>query len=304
MLESEQMQQIDPGADNELGNTVLVVRGYYMDDGVRKNYEKLRTDLEHVCDVVFLYDSKPGKMSDTDVPGPAVAFDQDDWSKYKQPDPFNKTFIPGNEETMFLMFAENYPARDFYWFIEYDVVFSGDWRNLVLNFSASDSDLIATTLMRYRDIPDWKIWRSLVVPESSVLEENDMLRSFLPVCRFSARALKMLQTRLASGWSGHPEALVASLLLHEGYQVEDLGGNGEFVQPENRGRFYSNTPTNPDLSPGTFVFRPKMENAGEQPDMLWHPVKSDKVAVWDTPPSPLVRLRRHLSRGLAGLLGS
>lgn len=304
MSEGEKIQQFENGADSELDNTVVVIRGYYMDDCVRKNYEKLRDDLRHVCDVVFLYDSKPGKMSGNDVQGPAIAFNQDDWRKYKRPDPFNKAFIPGNEETMFLMFADAYPAKEFYWFIEYDVVFSGDWREFIMSFADRDSDLIATTLIRYREIPDWKIWRSIVAPEANSLGEEEMLRSFLPVCRFSARALDTLRSQLAAGWSGHPEALVASLLLHEGYFVEDLGGTGEFVRPENYGRFYSNTPSNPDLSPGTFVFRPKMERAGDLPNMLWHPVKSDKVAVWDTPPSRLVRLRRWASQKLASFLGS
>jgi hypothetical protein len=59
--------------------------------------------------------------------------------------------------------------------------------------------------------------------------------------------------------------------LHAGLSVEDLG----------RGKYYTNTPRDPSLSPGTFVFRPPVASGyfHENPrgfaaaGMLYHPVK-------------------------------
>lgn len=42
---------------------------------------------------------------------------------------------------------------------------------------------------------------------------------------------------------------------------------------ENRGRFYTNTPTRTSLAPGTFVYKPTRRFPGLRRQMLWHPVK-------------------------------
>jgi hypothetical protein len=52
----------------------------------------------------------------------------------------------------------------------------------------------------------------------------------------------------------------------------DIGGDGEFVRPLNRNRFYRNTPSRGSLMPGTFVFRPVMDSPGNG-QHAWHPVK-------------------------------
>lgn len=268
----------------ELARSIIVVRGFYTDERVVANIASLAEDVAGRCDVVFLYDAKPAKVDTRQLPAnvPSVSFHQDNWVKYKQPDPYNKTFIPGNEETMFLMFQEQCPDYDFYWFIEYDVEYTGNWWQLFDAFASSQADLLATSMVGYEDYPSWGLWKSLTPPAGATLEDADKIRSFLPVCRFSARALEELRARLAEGWSGHPEALVATLLKRAGHQIEDIGGDGDFVTPANRNRFYSNNRFDPDLVPGTFVFRPKMREPGSIPDMLWHPVKPDDVVVWDT----------------------
>jgi hypothetical protein len=64
-------------------------------------------------------------------------------------------------------------------------------------------------------------------------------------------------------------------------KIEDLGSTGRYTPPRWRGQHYSNTPLQPTLSPGTFVFRPAFRDdaisaeslkPGRRP-MLWHPIK-------------------------------
>ena len=108
---------------------VVVMRGFYTDVQVINRLVKLKNDLGDQYDFFFLYDEKPNKTKVKDIPSDILvaSFHQDNWVNYKTPDPFNKTFIPGNEETMFIMFQEQYPNYEYYWFIEYDVDYSGSW---------------------------------------------------------------------------------------------------------------------------------------------------------------------------------
>ncbi len=200
------------GTQSGVSRQIIALRGFYTDERVIANIEKLASDIGGRCDFVFFYDKKPARVDPDRVPPevPCVGFDQDTWVKYKQPDPYNRTFIPGNEETMFLMFQEEFPGYDYYWFIEYDVEYTGDWWDIFENFRLSDADLLATSLIAYEDYPGWGIWKSLTPPPRSRTADQDKVRSFLPVCRFSHPALKELKAKLAEGWSGHPAALVVT----------------------------------------------------------------------------------------------
>ena len=72
-----------------------------------------------------------------------------------------------------------------------------------------------------------------------------------------------------------------SVCKTKGLKIEDLGSSGRYTPKRWLGQHYSNTPLNPHLSPGTFVFRPAfrddavslegLKRAGRP--MLWHPIK-------------------------------
>ncbi|MFW5697957.1 MAG: hypothetical protein ACOCX1_05320, partial [Fimbriimonadaceae bacterium] len=79
---------------------------------------------------------------------------------------------------------------------------------------------------------------------------------------------------MAEGWDGIYEVVWPTVLHNAGLTIEDFGGDGRFVRPENINRYYTSTPEGVGLSPGTFVYRPmfrKVPNGSR--DMLWHPVK-------------------------------
>jgi hypothetical protein len=75
--------------------------------------------------------------------------------------------------------------------------------------------------------------------------------------------------------------------LRRAFVVEDIGGDGPLTPPGRRHANYLNTPSDPELSPGTFVWRPAREHYfHERPDefdlpgRLYHPVKAG-VAAWE-----------------------
>ena len=179
---------------------------------------------------------------------------------------------PGDVELPALHFFHCFPDYDFYWVIEYDVRFSGSWRAFFEAHVSNPADLLGTTLTRRPDIVNWYHWPSLNLADLAITEKEH-IRGFFPIYRLSQRGLRILDQAYRRGVTGHFEALFPTILSNAGAVIEDIGGDGEFVRPENKNRFYRNTPSAAWLAPGTFVFRPAIETIGAEPDMLWHPVK-------------------------------
>lgn len=183
----------------------------------------------------------------------------------------------GNDLPALAFFRDN-PHYDFYWLIEYDVRYTGSWRDLFTELRASDADLLATTIQDYEDNPGWWWWQTLVDIPSRRL---DLLRAFLPFCRVSKRGMTAIDHWYCDGGDGHYEATWPSVCRTFGLKIEDVGGVGRYTPRERRGKHYSNSPKSTTLSPGTFVFRPPFKHTRVAADglkrlgrpMLWHPVK-------------------------------
>jgi len=101
----------------------------------------------------------------------------------------------------------------------------------------------------------------------------DRIRGFLPIARHSARAFNLLIRKYGKQWQGHDEVVVPTLLHHYRLRLEDMGGDGEFVDPKNRGRFYFNTPEKQGLVPGTMVCPPELPEMPMVADKLYHGIK-------------------------------
>lgn len=168
------------------------------------------------------------------------------------------------------------PDYDRVWVVEYDVVYTGRWGALFDHFAASDAALLATSLHRWAVNPDWPNWPSVQTPDGPPADLSGYIRAFMPFYRLSRAGFAALDRAYAAGWEGFYEGIVPRILLDAGLAVEDIGGDGEFVAPANRGRFYSSNPADNTLAPGTFVFRPIVARPGPAPDTLWHPVKPEQ----------------------------
>ena len=180
----------------------------------------------------------------------------------------------GHTDLIALHFFSKHPDYDYYWFIEYDVRFSGDWRTFFAGFQHSDADFLSTSIRRASNDPNWMHWPTLHPPEGMNQPPKDaMLCSFMPIYRISARGFRVIDQAYREGWTGHCEASWPTILYRAGCRLEDIGGDGEFVRPENRNRFYTNNPADVDLAPGSLVFRPVRWKPGSGSNRLWHPVK-------------------------------
>lgn len=70
---------------------------------------------------------------------------------------------PGNNIFALLDFCRHHPYR-YYWLVEYDVRYSGEWVDFFKQFEYDESDLLGTTLHDYAYKPSWFWWSSLKTP--------------------------------------------------------------------------------------------------------------------------------------------
>lgn len=182
--------------------------------------------------------------------------------------------VPGNADQLFLAACLERPDHDYYWLVEYDVVYTGRWRDFFQHFTACAADLLGTNLRAKPDIPHWNHWAGLRRPPPfDRLGDERLLRGFFPVMRLSRRAIATLVADYARDWRGHYEAILPTILGFRGHSIEDIGGDGPFTPADRVGRFYTSSPKRKGLAPGSFVYRPKRRRPGLKRGLLWHPVK-------------------------------
>jgi hypothetical protein len=181
------------------------------------------------------------------------------------------TFWPRNIDLPLLWFFQRNPGYEYYWLMEYDVRFTGNWMDFFGHFAGSRSDLLATTLFDYGFRPGWENWRTLQSPQT--IPEEERVRALLSLCRLSNTALRVVHQAYCDGWSGHYEVAIPTILKTRGLTLEDFGGSGRYVAAGNENRFYRNTPGVGGLAPGTFTVAANAISDAYPANMLWHPIK-------------------------------
>ena len=168
----------------------------------------------------------------------------------------------------------------YYWFIEYDVEFSGNWQTFFSSFHRCKADLLGTTIYpRFMDL-NWFYWKTFDTPPPVPAQIDT--RGFFPILRISSRFADTYRAEIANGWSGHFEALYPTIARYRNLSVEDIGGSGPFVPRERLDMYYSNNVASWNLSPGTFRFSPiisknyysALSKDFPASNKLWHPIKT------------------------------
>lgn len=187
--------------------------------------------------------------------------------------PICDTIIPGSNHFALLWFYLENPEYMYYWNIEDDVDFTGDWAILFDEFACIKADFISSHIMNYQEDPYWYWWKSLECNIEIPLEER--IRSFNPIYRISSHALSFLNSFLKSGNRGHHEVLIPSILYHFKYKIIDFGGEGRFVPTGFEDKFYLSTYFDHNISGGSMRFRPLFNKViiNELSNKLVHPLK-------------------------------
>lgn len=173
--------------------------------------------------------------------------------------------VPGSNHFPLLKFFKENQCYDYYWLVEDDVRFSGDWKDFFDSFASSTSDFLSSVIETKAENPTWYWWTSLKTGNEVIVEEK-LLKSFNPIYRLSSQALVCIDAHLRIGWMGHYEVLLPTLLYNKGFLLEDFGGEGTFVRPENNAKFYDDT---------SMRIAPVLPD--DRKNYLFHPVKEEKV---------------------------
>lgn len=276
---------------------VVLFMTHFWDDACTTQMTKLRRELGAHYDIKVVGHvpaDKPHPAVPDDVP--AFFFNESELTVFgeDQPEVYLHHFVVPR-------FFMAFPDYAHYWVIEYDVRYTGHWGKLFATLNDPDVAFYGIGMMRQSSHPEWSHWRGFSTGNDDVAAK-EFVKCFGPMQRLSAPALAIIQTSLSHGWRGHYEALWPTAIAHAGLRLEEIGAKGEFTPKSRRGLHYTNTPLDPNGSPGSFVYRPTFEEhqIRRWPPRLWHPVKRadmQQPRMYDTPmPAPrgLARLWRRL----------
>lgn len=249
---------------------------HFINESYLKRYLKLNKDLKGQYDVYWLFQKDNG-ISDIPLHQMNInveGFTIDDLNNLNY-NPVYECFF-GSEHFLDLYFTQRHPEYEYIWSIEYDVVFSGNWRVLFDSFNYNNADLLSSHIAHYCESnKNWLWWSSLSFNSKDLLPSKKWVKSYNPIHRYSRQALQFLDVYLQrEGNSGFSEALVATILYNNGFVLEDFGGTGEFVSSGNHNRFYIQRE---GIHQGTMRWRPDYLlsdiNKKSISNKLFHPVK-------------------------------
>ena len=206
--------------------------------------------------------------------------------------------VPGNVHLAFLDFYDHHPGFDRYWFIEFDVVFTGDWKTLFDAVEDDGSDLVAGYVRSYEDERDWFWWPFMDFPGYG--NKSEWMRAFFPLCRISRQGLDAVSRRVKDRWTGHHEGLIPTALREAGLTVSDLGGDGPQTPENRRHRFYVSVSSNEgEMLLGTLRAAPPHFMPFLSRDTIFHPVKQRRVPHLNDLRKMRQRFRLLFRRGVA-----
>ena len=189
------------------------------------------------------------------------------------------SIVPGHAHFPICKFFADNPDFDYYWVIEYDVRFSGNWQVFFDACLKEDADFLTCHIRSYTEEPSWPWWE--LCHERKSIPLCDRIRSFNPIYRISKSSLSFLHQELSSGWSGHFEVSMPTLLNYNGYKVKDIADIKMNDSANNNSKFYTSGGDSMcgSLKYGTMRYRPPFWLYGWQKNKLYHPVKPFKKAV-------------------------
>lgn len=176
--------------------------------------------------------------------------------------------IPGNSDLTTILFRKLCPEYEHYWFLEDDVEYTGNPAELFDDLCDRQSDLLATHLA-----PGYDGWAYNSGRQTPGCDPDDTWLVFLPFYRVSARALDTIDAYYRRGWTGHHENMWATILIHAGLTVTDIGGQGDYVADADRNKHYHGHAYDRFEKNGSFGTLNIRLWPGRQKNVLWHPVK-------------------------------
>src|SRR5205823_1120683 len=161
-----------------------------------------------------------------------------------------------------------------FWVMEDDVEYTGDFGALIseLDNTFSGPGLACTHI---RNLPDnWDYEHMFSTGQDTWPSTMQKRVCFLPFFCITRAALSTIHKAYIRGWAGYHEMTWATILDFANIPIRDIGGNGPYVTPEDRGRRYIDDSRDNFEKRGSFGTLNIRMLPGRQKNILWHPVKT------------------------------
>lgn len=252
------------------GKECIVFLVHEFNEEIRRRFKRLEKETRHRYDVYILADKKTRVPRDVLNRYCVEYFDFSDLKRMAR-SVIGGSIVPGNCHLRTIEFFRRHPSYERYWFIEYDVHYSGNWMDFFSQFEDDGSDLLASVVHTLAEERTWA-WASSFSCPKRALEEEERLIAFLPVHRLSSRAIHEIEKRVRKGWVGHFEMLVPTAVLDAGLTVSDLGGSGRWTPRERKNKNYISVQVYGVNTLQTFRYRPMIYYPLIR-NFLYHPIK-------------------------------
>lgn len=257
--------------------TVVLFLAHHIDEFILEQFYLLEKSIYKYFNLFFLFhdDNNLSWIHETGLP--FYKFTTADLSTLRYT-PIEETILPGSNHFPLFLYYKSNPSFEYYWIIEYDVYYKGDWLTFFDSFLENDSDFISSHIETYLERPEWDHW-SRINTQTDILSQEELLKSFNPIYRISSKGINVVKEFLFAGNSGHHEIVYPTIIKKNGLNIMDMGGIGSFVPDGWHNRFYvSNAKKLCNYYVNSSMrYRPmytkKMIEESKETDKLFHPVK-------------------------------
>lgn len=250
--------------------TAIFYLTHVYNETIERQLWKLRDEVGDLADIHVAYQADkyslqiPAKF----IPAPFMLDNINELGYHA----WGNTLLDGNMHLVWLDLFHRFPVYENYWFLEYDVRFSGNWNTFFSYFDGRDDDFVSSHIEKRKDNPAWFGWNCMKLVNLKI-QDDALLKSFDPICRLSRRALALLDERCTLGDIGNLEVLMPTLFHYFKLKICDMG-NLEKCADGNVSSFYMKYVDAAGNESCTHRFRPVFtESELTIPNMIYHPIK-------------------------------
>lgn len=206
---------------------VILFKTHILNRNILNEFEKIKKDcLSLNFDIFLLYDNSKKDFYNFDLNH--FLFDIDDFSTTGYSIVDNNLIPKGKNIAWFhadfpvLLFFNKNRNYDFYWQIEFDVRFNGDWKDFFVSFDKIKSDFVSSFIYTYGISKEWISWSKY-----NIFFENKLLKhSPFPIIRFSNIGLYNIDIEYRNnniiGWC---EVSCPTIINNKGLTLYSFGNN-------------------------------------------------------------------------------
>lgn len=246
---------------SDTSETATLYVSHLVTPGTLWNYFQIRHAVGDEYDIYWVHEGSSARRWLSPLPIKTFDLTEDLLASWR-PVMNGNEIVPGNGHIPTIAFSQR-RRYDYYWFIEYDIRYTGSWRSVFDLARESRADLIGPCIERSFSDESWDHWDSIKLPYS------ELARAFVPIRRVSHRLVEHVTNLITSGYWAHHETLLPSACQDQGWPMDDL--NELAITQRGDPLYTSGLNAN---APGTLNYRPAIfTTCNAKRDRLHHPVK-------------------------------